>query len=24
VLSHRAETVARLHDGTLHAILKPE
>ncbi|MDM7941827.1 MAG: feruloyl-CoA synthase [Hydrogenophaga sp.] len=24
VLAHRAETVARLHDGTLHAILQPE
>ncbi|WP_439517123.1 feruloyl-CoA synthase [Hydrogenophaga sp.] len=24
VLTHRAETVARLHDDTLHAILKPE
>ena len=24
VLTHRAETVARLHDGTLHAILKPQ
>jgi feruloyl-CoA synthase len=24
VLTHRAETVEHLHDGTLHAILKPE
>jgi len=24
VLTHRAETVARLHDDTLHAILKPQ
>ncbi|MDO8904305.1 feruloyl-CoA synthase [Hydrogenophaga sp.] len=24
VLAHRAETVDRLHDGTLHAILQPE
>jgi feruloyl-CoA synthase len=24
VLTHRAETVAHLHDGTLHAIIKPE
>ena len=24
VLAHRAETVAHLHDDTLHAILKPQ